>query len=66
MVSSPPKEWADDHRLSIEAADDRLLVVGDLPDPLASEHLRVLPGLGNRLGIVRPAGCHAHVAGFFE
>jgi len=41
-------------------------VVGDLADPLAREHLRVLSGLGDRLGIVGPARCQGHVAGLFE
>src|SRR5215469_16618975 len=57
---------ADDHRLAIEAADDRLLVVGDLADPLASEYLRMRSGLIDRLGVVRPAWRQCHVAGLLE
>src|SRR5688572_16367576 len=57
-----PKRVADDHRLPIKAADDRLLIVGDLADPLTCEHLRMRSGLGDCLGIVGPARGQPHVA----
>src|SRR5215471_10236374 len=56
----------DDHGLPIQAVDDRLLVVCDLADSLAGEHLRVLSGRGDCLGIVGPARCHTHIAGLLE
>jgi hypothetical protein len=46
---------ADDDRLAVEPADDRLLVVGDLADALAGEDLRLLLSLRDRLRLVRPA-----------
>jgi len=61
-----PKRVADDDWLPIQAADDRFLVVGDLADTLAREHLRVLFGLGDRLGIVGPARGQRHVANLLE
>ena len=42
------------------------LVVGDLTDPLAGEHLGMLSGLGDRLGIVGPARRQRHVAGLLD
>src|SRR5262249_46052892 len=57
---------ADDHRLSLKAADDRLLVVCDLAYSLAGEYLRVRSGCGHCLWVVGPARCHAHEAGLLE
>jgi len=41
-------------------------VVGDLLDRLAGEHLGVLAGLLDRLGVVRPPRCQGRVAVVFE
>jgi hypothetical protein len=57
---------ADDQGLAIQPADDPVLVVRDLVDPLAGEHLGVLSGLGDRVGVVRPSRCHRDVTGLFE
>jgi len=51
---------------SIQATNDRLLIVSDLDDPLAREHLGMLSGRGDGFRIIRPARCHTHVAGLLD
>jgi hypothetical protein len=57
---------ADDRRLLVEFADHLGVVVGDLADRLAGEHLGVLVRFGDRLRVVRPAGGERRVAGRVE
>ena len=50
----------DDHRLPVELADDRGVVVGDRPDALARERVRVRAGLLDGVRVVGPAGSQRH------
>jgi hypothetical protein len=59
LGQQPSKGMPDDRRLGVQAADDGGEVVGDLPDRLAREHLRVLGGLDDGVGVVGPAGVRA-------
>jgi hypothetical protein len=57
---------ADDRRLPVQPSDDLLEVIGDLADRLAGERMRMGLGLLDRLRVVRPPGCHCHVAALLE
>jgi hypothetical protein len=50
LGQQPAEGVADDGRLVVQPADDLLVVVGDLADRLAGEHLRMGLGLLDRAG----------------
>jgi hypothetical protein len=62
---SPPKECPMTTGF-FASCRHRVVVVGDLLDPLAGEHLRVGVGLLDRLGVVGPAGRQRGEAGLLE
>jgi hypothetical protein len=56
----------DHDRLLRQLADQAVVVIRHLRDRLVREHLRVLVGLLDGLGIVRPSGRKRRVAGLLE
>jgi hypothetical protein len=66
LGQQPAERVAHDHGLLLQAADDFLDVVGDLPDRLAREDVRVRLGLLDRVRIVGPARGERDVAGLLE
>src|SRR5439155_24890668 len=66
LGEQPAEGVADDGRLLLQSTDDVFEVIRDITDGLVCEHLGMCLGLGDRVGVIRPAGRQRGVSVLLE